>query len=327
MELRGKYKGDLGSLVGKNIEDYREAVSKDIPAIVSPAYFMFRINNENEVLSDFLMLLFRRDDFDRNCWFRTDGSVRGGITWNDICEIKLPIPDIKEQQKIVDIYSAITKRIQLKQKINENLEKTAISILNKKIGQTVFSNSTEKEIEEKKNSLPQGWKLITISEYCSKMESGSTPSCTENEYWINGNIPWLKFGEVHNNITFETEEYITEKGLKETSTKLLPVDTVLMAMYGVTAGEVGYLNIPATTNQAICGMICKNKIEAAYLYFALIQNQKMISQMSNGGAQNNLSKAFIESMFLVVPQEDLLKKLNIFLINFLNTLSSLSTIN
>ena len=97
---------------------------KDIPAIVSPAYFMFRINNENEVLSDFLMLLFRRDDFDRNCWFRTDGSVRGGITWNDICEIKLPIPDIKEQQKIVDAYNSITKRIQIKQKINENLEKT-----------------------------------------------------------------------------------------------------------------------------------------------------------------------------------------------------------
>ena len=106
---------------------------KDIPAIVSPAYFMFRINNENEVLSDFLMLLFRRDDFDRNCWFRTDGSVRGGITWNDICEIKIPIPDIKEQQKIVDAYNSITKRIQIKQKINENLEKTAQAIYNKTI--------------------------------------------------------------------------------------------------------------------------------------------------------------------------------------------------
>lgn len=104
---------------------------KDIPAIVSPAYFMFRINDENEVLSDFLMLLFRRDDFDRNCWFRTDGSVRGGITWNDICEIKLPIPDIKEQQKIVDAYNSITKRIQIKQKINENLEKTAQTIYRK----------------------------------------------------------------------------------------------------------------------------------------------------------------------------------------------------
>ena len=303
--------------------------NKEIPAIVSPAYFMFEIADTKSVLPEYLMLNFKRADFDRNCWFRTDGSVRGGITWEALCEIELPIPAIEVQQKIVDAYNAITKRIQIKQKINEKLEKTAISILNEKIGQTVFSNSTEKEIEEKKNSLPQGWKLITISEYCSRMESGSTPSRTENEYWTNGNIPWLKSGEVHNNITFETEEYITEKGLKESSTKLLPVDTVLMAMYGVTAGEVGYLNIPATTNQAICGMICKNKIEAAYLYFALIQNQKMISQMSNGGAQNNLSKAFIESMYIVVPKEDILQKLkiNVVLQHFILTSKEIKCLN
>ena len=103
---------------------------KDIPAIVSPAYFIFRIKDETEVLPDFLMLIFKRDNFDRNCWFRTDGSVRGGITWNDICEIKLPVPDLKEQEKIVNTYNAITKRIQLKQKINENLEKTAQCLFN-----------------------------------------------------------------------------------------------------------------------------------------------------------------------------------------------------
>ena len=103
----------------------------DVPAIVSPAYFMFRVKDENEVLPDFLMLIFKRDDFDRNCWFRTDGSVRGGITWNDICEIALPVPDLKEQEKIVNTYNAITKRIQLKQKINENLEKTAQCLFEK----------------------------------------------------------------------------------------------------------------------------------------------------------------------------------------------------
>ena len=82
---------------------------------------MFKVKNENQVLPDFLMLLFRREDFDRNCWFRTDGSVRGGITWEALCEIELPIPAIEVQQKIVDSYNAIAKRIQIKQKINENL--------------------------------------------------------------------------------------------------------------------------------------------------------------------------------------------------------------
>ena len=117
---------------------------KDIPAIVSPAYFMFRVKDENKVLPDFLMLIFKRDDFDRNCWFRTDGSVRGGITWNDICEIELPVPDLKEQEKIVNTYNAITKRIQLKQKINENLEKTA---------QAIYEEMFCKETKDWKNGL------------------------------------------------------------------------------------------------------------------------------------------------------------------------------
>lgn len=120
---------------------------KDIPAIVSPAYFMFRVKDENKVLPDFLMLIFKRDDFDRNCWFRTDGSVRGGITWNDICEIELSIPDLKEQEKIVNTYNAITKRIQLKQKINENLEKTAQCLFEKTIAQKE-TNSKLKDIAE-----------------------------------------------------------------------------------------------------------------------------------------------------------------------------------
>lgn len=289
-----------GPVTSRNGDKITIALLKEADiCIISSSYSVFEITDTTKLLPEYLMLWFSRPEFDRYARYKSHGSVREIFDWDEMCRVELPVPDLKEQEKIVNTYNAITKRIQLKQKINE------------KIGQTVFSNSTENEIEEKKNSLPQGWKLITISEYCSKMESGSTPSRTENEYWINGNIPWLKSGEVHNNITFETEEYITEKGLKETSTKLLPVDTVLMAMYGVTAGEVGYLNIPATTNQAICGMICKNKIEAAYLYFALIQNQKMISQMSNGGAQNNLSKAFIENMFIVVPKEEVLLKLKI----------------
>ena len=84
-----------------------------------------------------------------------------------------------------------------------------------------------------------------------------------------------------------------------------------MAMYGVTAGEVGYLGIEATTNQAICGMICKSKAEAAYLYFALIQSQSAISRLSNGGAQDNLSKNFIDAIKLVVPPIDFIENLNL----------------
>lgn len=128
---------------------------------------------------------------------------------------------------------------------------------------------------------------------------------------ITGRFLWVKSGEVHNNITMQTEEYITPLGLKESSTKLFPKDTVLMVMYGVTAGEVGYLAIELTTNQAICGMNCHSKTDAAYLYFSLIQSQATISRLSNGGTQDNLSKNFIDNIKIVVPPSEFIEKLNL----------------
>ena len=167
------------------------------------------------------------------------------------------------------------------------------------------------EAEMERLTFPKDFKVENVSEFCIETKSGSTPSRTTKEYWKNGTISWVKSGEVHNNITLQTEEYITPLGLTESSTKLLPKDTVLMAMYGVTAGEVGYLAIEATTNQAICGMICHSEAEAAYLYFSLIQSQAAISRLSNGGAQDNLSKNFIDNIKIVVPPSEFIEKLNL----------------
>ena len=106
------------------LKDYDEA-------IMSPAYYIFRIRNTNEVLPDYLAMWFMRTEFDREASYIAVGGVRGSMTWEDFCDMKLPIPDLKEQEKIVNTYNAITKRIQLKQKINENLEKTAQTIYRK----------------------------------------------------------------------------------------------------------------------------------------------------------------------------------------------------
>lgn len=279
------------------------------PAIVSPAYFMFEVIDNSILKEDYLMMWFRRPEFDRICWLHTDGSVRGGITWDDICRLELPIPPIENQLEIVNSYKAITERIALKQKINDNLVAVGTASIQKNVGRGALINLTEAEMDSL--IFPEDFKIKTVSEFCAETKSGSTPSRTNNEYWENGTISWVKSGEVHNNITLQTEEYITSLGLSESSTKLLPKDTVLMAMYGVTAGEVGYLAIEATTNQAICGMICRSKAEAAYLYFSLIQSQAAISRLSNGGAQDNLSKNFIDNIKIVVPPSEFIEKLNL----------------
>ena len=94
---------------------------KDSPAIVSPAYFMFEIIDRDVLNEEYLMMWFRRPEFDRECWFMTDGSVRGGITWDDLCRIKLPVPSYARKCEIVESYRTITDRIALKRAENDNL--------------------------------------------------------------------------------------------------------------------------------------------------------------------------------------------------------------
>lgn len=117
------------------------------PAIVSPAYFMFEVVDNSILNEDYLMMWFRRPEFDRICWLHTDGSVRGGITWDDICRLELPIPPIEKQLEIVNSYKAITERIALKKKINDNLEAQAEAIYNEMIANN-STNSTMSTLGE-----------------------------------------------------------------------------------------------------------------------------------------------------------------------------------
>ena len=125
------------------------------PALVSPAYFMFEIIDNTVLDENYLMMWFRRAEFDRICWLHTDGSVRGGITWDDICRMEIPVPEIGEQRKIVEVYKIVEDRIELKRKINDNLLSQA---------QTYFSLIfADKDAER---SLPQGWKVAKVGDYC-----------------------------------------------------------------------------------------------------------------------------------------------------------------
>ena len=298
-----------GPVTSRNGEKISIALLKEDECIISSSYIVFKIADIEKLLPEYLMLWFRRLEFDRYARYKSHGSVREIFDWNEMCNIYLPIPSIEEQRKIVEAYMSVEERINLKRKINDNLVAVGMASIQKNVGRCALINLTEAEMDSL--TLPDNFKVQTISEFCADTKSGSTPSRTNNEYWDNGTIPWIKSGEVHNNITLQTEEHITHLGLNESSTKLLPKDTVLMAMYGVTAGEVGYLAIEATTNQAICGMNCHSKADAAYLYFTLIQSQAAISRLSNGGAQDNLNKNFIDNIKIVVPPSGFIEKLNL----------------
>ena len=298
-----------GPVTSRNGDKVSIALLVEDECIISSSYSVFEIIDQHQLIPEYLMLWFSRPEFDRYARYKSHGSVREIFDWDQMCNVELPVPSYEEQLEIVNNYRTISERIELKKKINDNLVAVGTASIQKNVGRGALINLTEAEMYSL--TLPDGFKFQTVSEFCRETKSGSTPSRTNNAYWENGIIPWVKSGEVHNNITLQTEESITPLGLSESSTKLLPKDTVLMAMYGVTAGEVGYLAIEATTNQAICGMICNSKADAAYLYFTLIQSQAAISRLSNGGAQDNLSKNFIDNIKIVVPPSEFIEKLDL----------------
>src|SRR5690554_2592504 len=158
----------------------------------------------------------------------------------------------------------------------------------------VFNEELEKEI-------PEGWEVVKVKDFCDEMKNGATPSRDNLDYWDSNDIPWLKTGEISNNVVFDTEEYISKEGFKNSSTKLIPKDSVLMAMYGATAGQLAYLKKEVRTNQACCAMISSDKNKMSFLYYALLNQQKHIVTLANGGAEANLSKQIIEDLDIVLP--------------------------
>lgn len=126
------------------------------PAIVSPAYFMFEIIDRTILNEEYLMMWFRRPEFDRECWFMTDGSVRGGITWDDLCRIQLPVPPYERQLDVVESYRAITRRIAMKKEINDNLEATAQAVFQEQFAS--FYGADE---------LPDGYRIINLDNLCT----------------------------------------------------------------------------------------------------------------------------------------------------------------
>jgi type I restriction enzyme S subunit len=286
-------------------------------AIISQAYPIFEVKDTKELLPEYLMMWFTRSEFDREACFHAVGGVRGSLEWEDFENLQLPIPSITKQREIVKEYNTIQNRIDLNQQLIQKLEETAQAVYREWFVEFEFPDENGKPYksnggalvwnEELQKEIPTGWENITVKDFCIDMKSGGTPSRINTEYWNSNDVPWLKTGEIKNNIILSTEEYTSFEGLKNSSAKLLPKDTVLMSMYGVNAGEIGILKFEASTNQACCGMICKNQIQSAYLYFHLLHNQEFIASQSIGGAQENLSKDYVEKIPILKPVTEILE--------------------
>ncbi|HEG0607899.1 TPA: restriction endonuclease subunit S [Campylobacter coli] len=145
------------------------------------------------------------------------------------------------------------------------------------------------------------WKKCKLGDICSKVTSGGTP-LTSNALYYNGIIPWLNTKEVKNCRIYETEKYISKLGLENSSAKWIEANSVIIAMYGATAGKVAINKIPLTTNQACCNLtINHEKADYNFIYYLILNNFETLEILATGAAQQNLNLNTITSLEITLP--------------------------
>ncbi|MFM5144048.1 restriction endonuclease subunit S [Aeromonas veronii] len=159
--------------------------------------------------------------------------------------------------------------------------------------------------------MKTGWKTVRLGELC-KTSSGGTPLKSKKEYYEGGTIPWLLSGEVAQGEIIQATNFITQKGLENSSAKLFPPNTVLVAMYGATAGQVGVLRIEASTNQAVCGIFPNEYFVPEFLFYLLLSRKDELIAKAAGNAQPNISQQKIrDTLVPIVPLPDQQRIVNI----------------
>ena len=219
--------------------------------------------------------------------------------------------DILDQQKIASILSTFDAKIQLNNRINTELEAMSKILYDYWFVQFDFPNEQGKPYKSSggkmvwnemlKREIPEGWEVKKVKNI-AKTGSGSTPIKSKKEYYTNGNIPWINSGEVNNPFIIEAKKYITQLGLEKSSTKLFKRGTLLMAMYGATAGKVSILDIEACTNQAICTINVHHDFHRNYLKLVLEDLYEYLINLSSGSARDNLSQDRIKELDILIPE-------------------------
>ena len=144
-------------------------------------------------------------------------------------------------------------------------------------------------------NMKEGWKMVKLGEIC-ETSAGGTPSKMHKEYYEGGKIPWMLSGEVCQKYIYEVEHYITSEGLENSSAKIFPINSVVVAMYGATAGQVGILKIESSTNQAVCGILPNDKMFPEFLYYYFLYYKDILVAQAVGNAQPNISQQKIKAV-------------------------------
>ena len=222
------------------------------------------------------------------------GSTFKAISRKVLEEIKVPNIEFDKQREYAEI-----------------LEKTYVVIQKRKNELQLLDNLIKARFVEMFGSIHESteYPYVAVKDLTNVI-SGGTPSRAKSEYWEDGTIPWVKTTELQNNIIVNVDEYITEAGLNGSSAKMVPVGTVLVAMYGQgkTRGMTAYLNIEACTNQACACILPSDRIDSMFMWKFFELSYEKLRSLAQGAGQPNLNGNMIKNFQVLVPPIELQKE-------------------
>ena len=281
-----------GPVTSRNGDKVSIALYKDDEkAIVSQAYTIFEVKNKQELLPEYLMMWFRRSEFDRYARFKSHGSAREIFSWEEMCDVELPVPSIEQQQKIVSEYEAVTRRIRLNEQIIAKLEETAQALYRK-----MFVDGIDKK------NLPDGWRMGVISDF-GDVITGKTPSSNVPEDF-GMDMPFITPGDFqyYNKFAIGSERGLSAIGYRRLSNKILPEGSVIVTCIGSDMGKVAIASELCITNQQMNSIIVKEKFYSDYLYYCLSSMKDKLKGMALGSSTMPLlNKSDFEKIAIVIP--------------------------
>lgn len=269
------------------------AMFEEDQAIMSPAYPMFEVIDKTVLLPQYLMMWFSRSEFDREASYYAVGGVRGSLTWEDFCNMRLPIPSIERQREIVAEYETLTRRIRLNEQMIQHLEDTAQALYRK-----MFVDGIDKK------NLPEGWKMGKFTDIVNVC-GGGTPSTDNYEYWENGSIPFYSPSDKTNfYYSLKTEKHITVKGLKHCSSKLYPQNTTFVTARGATTGGLAIAGCSMAMNQTCYAFMGNGHFMPYYIHQLSIETMSSLKNEAVGATFEALVTKDFENTEIVIASDD-----------------------
>lgn len=303
-----------GDVLIANIRPYLKKVwFADIDGGASSDVLVFRAKEGHS--PSFLYAVLLQDSFFDYVMQGAKGSKMPRGDKEQILRYEMPTLSCSEES-IGTFFLNLDQKIRLNEQINQNLEAMAKQLYDYWFVQFDFPNEEGKPYkssggkmvwnEKLKREIPEGWDISLIKDIATTY-SGGTPKSTNIEYYDNGEIAWINSGELNCPIITKTTNYITKCGLENSSAKLYPSNSILVAMYGATAGKVSLLTFEACSNQAVCGVIPTIENMLYYVYFHISSLYSHFITLSTGSARDNISQDTIKNILLPIPTRNILK--------------------